>query len=556
MSRSCQRATFSIAGERVAADHAREPADPLARPPGSACAASRSSPSALGERLLDLADLGAREVADLGGERVERRRRRARSPSRSSAWRSRWMIWVDASAGRSPSRPHTISSTRGSTLAYDPTTPLIAPTLTASRAAPQPLAIAVELEREHRELVPERGRLGVHAVRPADAHRVAVREGLALDRAEQRARGRPAATSAAARSCSANPVSSTSLDVIPKWIQRPSSPIDAATTSTNAATSCRVTASRSRTASTVNDARSRHAAASAAGIAPSSAHASTASSSISSQFAIRASSDQMAATSGTSYARATHSFSPSARSSLNFQSAAWISSSATPRIWHARSAAFTARVDADGGDRDARRHLRRDRERLVADHLRRGRDRDADHRQDRPRGDGGGEVPREPGRADHDLQAALERGPRVLVDQIGVPRRRHDPDLVRHLELLQDQPGLAHDRQLGGRGGEDADHRRRVAHRLAPSSAAARAAMSVRWCIPSNWMRSTPAYARVPRLGERRAGPRDAHDAAAGGHELSVAIPGGAGMEDGHAGDRLGVLDRRRSGGRSGSGPG
>src|SRR4029077_9916035 len=37
-----------------------------------------------------------------------------------------------------------------------------------------------------------------------------------------------------------------------------------------------------------------------------------------------------------------HSLRPSARSSLNFHSRAWISSSATPRISHARIAALTA----------------------------------------------------------------------------------------------------------------------------------------------------------------------------------------------------------------------
>ncbi len=47
-------------------------------------------------------------------------------------------------------------------------------------------------------------------------------------------------------------MSSTSLDVSPKWIQRPASPADALRTSTNAATSWSVTASRSCTARTVN----------------------------------------------------------------------------------------------------------------------------------------------------------------------------------------------------------------------------------------------------------------------------------------------------------------
>ena len=46
-------------------------------------------------------------------------------------------------------------------------------------------------------------------------------------------------------------MSSTSLEVSPKWIQRPASPAEAASTSTNAATSWSVTFSRCLTASTV-----------------------------------------------------------------------------------------------------------------------------------------------------------------------------------------------------------------------------------------------------------------------------------------------------------------
>ena len=47
-------------------------------------------------------------------------------------------------------------------------------------------------------------------------------------------------------------MSSTSEEVSPKWIQRPDSPAEAASTSTNAAMSWSVTCSRSFTASTVN----------------------------------------------------------------------------------------------------------------------------------------------------------------------------------------------------------------------------------------------------------------------------------------------------------------
>ena len=46
-------------------------------------------------------------------------------------------------------------------------------------------------------------------------------------------------------------MSSTSDEVRPKWIQRPAGPAEAASTSTNAATSWSVTFSRSWTASTV-----------------------------------------------------------------------------------------------------------------------------------------------------------------------------------------------------------------------------------------------------------------------------------------------------------------
>ena len=116
ISRSCHSAMFSIAATawpRItrASPETRSLIDgvPLVRH-------RRGALLPLGERLLDLADLGAGEVADLGRDRVERRRDTAIA-AMSSAWRSRWMIWVEASAGRSPSRPQTISSTRGSTLA-------------------------------------------------------------------------------------------------------------------------------------------------------------------------------------------------------------------------------------------------------------------------------------------------------------------------------------------------------------------------------------------------------------------------------------------------------
>src|SRR5204862_6647624 len=114
-----------------------------------------------------------------------------------------------------------------------------------------------------------------------------------------------------------------------------------------------------------------------------------------------------------------------------------------------------------------------------------------------PSRDGRREVTREPGRAHDHLEPPLERGPRVLIDQIRVARRRHDPHLVRDVELLEDQPRLAEDRELGRRGGEHPDERRgllHIDHARAPSTACA--AMSVRNCMPSKWISATPRYAR------------------------------------------------------------
>ena len=95
-------------------------------------------------------------------------------------------------------------------------------------------------------------------------------------------------TSPARRSCRASAVSSTSDEVRPKWIQRPAGPADPLRTSTKAATSWSVTASRSFTASTVKVAPRMASRSSAVG--PSSASA--AATSTSRQAVIRASSVQ------------------------------------------------------------------------------------------------------------------------------------------------------------------------------------------------------------------------------------------------------------------------
>ena len=72
MSRSCQSGTFSKPATRVAAQHAREAADALARDRVALVRHRRGALLAARERLRRLAHLAALEVADLGREAVER----------------------------------------------------------------------------------------------------------------------------------------------------------------------------------------------------------------------------------------------------------------------------------------------------------------------------------------------------------------------------------------------------------------------------------------------------------------------------------------------------
>ena len=204
------------------------------------------------ERLLDLAHLGALQVADLLREALQpgagERDRAAAARRGGRAGRPGWRpARPRARAARAPARSKSGPERRvGADRAGDRAGRRL------RERALQPLGVAVRLDREAGELEPERGRLGVDAVGAADAQRVR-RARAPARRAPRPARARAGTiTSPARRSCSASAVSSTSDEVSPKWIQRPAGPADAPSTSTNAATSWSVTASRSFTASTVN----------------------------------------------------------------------------------------------------------------------------------------------------------------------------------------------------------------------------------------------------------------------------------------------------------------
>ena len=238
------------------------------------------------------------------------------------------------------------------------------------------------------------------AVGATHAHRVAELERAAPAPPPSNPSRSASSTSALARSCSARPVSSTSEDVRP--MMDPAALGRRSTRPRRRRTRRRRGVSRARARArprrrTRRDRGTHARRPSAPRRAPPRPRPRRARSRASSR--IRASSDQIAETSGTSYA-VDHSFRPSARSSLNFQSLACTSSSPDPEDLGREDRGVHRGVDPDRRDRHARRHLRGDRKRLVADHLRRRRDRDPDHRQHRPRGDRRREVARQPGRAD------------------------------------------------------------------------------------------------------------------------------------------------------------
>ena len=105
-------------------------------------------------------------------------------------------------------------------------------------------------------------------------------------------------------------------------------------------------------------------------------------------------------------------------------------------------------------------------ERLVAHHLRRGRDRHADHGQDRSaRRSAAARCPDMPVEQITTLRPRSKAVRAYSSTRSGLRGGRHDPDLVRDAELLQDQAGLAHDRQLGRGRGQHPDLRCLVAHR-------------------------------------------------------------------------------------------
>ena len=215
MSRSCQSATFSSAGLRVAAQQPREPGDPLAGD-RVALVRHRARPLlALPERLLDLAHLGALEVADLEREPLERRARERDRVQQLGVAVARHDLGRERLGPQAEPLQHLALDVRARAPSTSRPRPRACRPRPARTRCAAGCALRSALEREAGELQAERRRLGVHAVRAPDAERV--RETRARARRARRSarRRRPTSSRPASRSWSARPVSSTSEDVRP-----------------------------------------------------------------------------------------------------------------------------------------------------------------------------------------------------------------------------------------------------------------------------------------------------------------------------------------------------
>ena len=184
MSRSCQSGDVLEPDRGGGAHDSREPADPLGDDRVPLVRHRRRAFLAGAERLLHLAHLRAREVADLEREPLERRsdererREQLRMPvARDDLRRDRLRLEAQPLAGD----PLQLRVGRG--IVPDRAGQL-ADAHTVQRPA-QPLAVAVELERPAGELQPECRRFGVDAVRPPDAERRAMLLGASDDDRER-----------------------------------------------------------------------------------------------------------------------------------------------------------------------------------------------------------------------------------------------------------------------------------------------------------------------------------------------------------------------------------
>ncbi len=216
MSRSCQRGWFSKRGARVAAQQAGQAGDALGHDRVALVGHRGAALLAGAERLHQLTDLGVLEIADLGGEALQRAARdrdggEDRGVPIALDDLGAHRVDVEAEVGE-----HLLLEI-GRELAVGADRPGDLPGRDVGEGTGEAEPIAVELEGPAGQLVAERRRLRVDGVRPPHHHRAGLAPRAGDDRSRGDGRLSRSRRSPAARSWRARPVSTTSLLVSPRW---------------------------------------------------------------------------------------------------------------------------------------------------------------------------------------------------------------------------------------------------------------------------------------------------------------------------------------------------
>ncbi len=190
----------------------------------------------------------------------------------NSAWRSRWMIWVEIFAAFSPSFSQTARSIAGSRCACVPDRSAQLPDADAFLRLRQSFLRPPEFVEHQRQLQSERDRLGVNAVAAPNHRRHFESARLRGDRRPQSRPNLSPEFQHASVSWTARVVSRISDEVSPWCIQRAAGPTEEATFSRKAMTSWFVRFSISAISGMENRARFRISTASAFGIWPQLGH--------------------------------------------------------------------------------------------------------------------------------------------------------------------------------------------------------------------------------------------------------------------------------------------
>ena len=202
------------AGLRVAAQHPRQAGDPLGADRVALVRHRRGALLARAERLLDLAHLGALQVADLGREALQAGAGDRDLRGQLGVAVARHDLRGDVLAAQAESLHHPrLDRGRDRGVGADRAGELADRELLEGGGEPR--QVAVGLEGEAGEAQSEGGRLGVDAVGAADAERVALLQRPLDQRVAVSPGARRARPRRRPRSCSASAVSSTSEEVRP-----------------------------------------------------------------------------------------------------------------------------------------------------------------------------------------------------------------------------------------------------------------------------------------------------------------------------------------------------